>query len=286
MGPATAKVCDTNPPRPYNNPKETTMHQIRLLTGAALIAALSISTATAEDKHLGYEDTPIIPGTNWHVHDGLRPQPKVVTPGTNSTADTVGKPPSDAVVLFDGTDNSHWEKPWKVENGYMIAGGGDNPSKEVFGDIQLHVEWSEPNPPKGDGQGRGNSGVFMMGRYELQVLDCFNNQTYPDGQTGSIYGQTPPLVNACRPPGEWQSYDIFWTAPRFDGDKLESPAWITVLHNGVLVQNHTKVTGTTPHKAIGTYTAHGDGPVKLQDHGNPVRFRSVWVRPLKPIDQP
>jgi hypothetical protein len=263
------------------------MHPTRLLTGMAICAALSSATAlTAEEPHLGYQDTPIIPGTNWHVHDGLRPQPKVVTPGTNSTAEAVGKPPSDAVVLFDGTDNSHWKKPWKVENGYMTAGGGDNESKEEFGDIQLHVEWAEPTPPTGNSQGRGNSGVFMQGRYELQVLDSFNNPTYPDGQCAGIYGQTPPLVNACRPPGEWQSYDIMWTAPKFTDGKLDSPAYITVLQNGILVQNHTKVTGTTPHRAIGTYTAHGDGPVKLQDHGNPVRFRSVWVRPLTPIDQP
>jgi hypothetical protein len=267
----------------------------RLLSGVALVAVLSAlstgSVLNAEEggkKHLGYQDTPIIPGTKWHVHDGERPQPKVVTPGTFSSQDAPGKPPSDAIVLFDGTEASaaKWKKPWKIEDGAMIAGGGDNETVQEFGDIQLHLEWSEPTPPKGDGQGRGNSGCFLMGRYELQVLDCFENQTYPDGQTGSIYGQTPPLVNACRKPGEWQTYDVMWTAPRFADNKLESPAFITVLHNGVLVQNHTQLIGNTPHKQVGTYQPHGNGPLKLQDHGNPVRYRNIWVRELKPIDQP
>jgi hypothetical protein len=260
------------------------MRSTRLLSGLALAASLScVSLLNAQD-HPGYQDTPIIPGTNWHVHDSKRPLPAVVTPGTFSSQEEVGKPPSDAIVLFDGKDNSHWKQPWPVENGYMTTEGGDNESKEEFGDIQLHVEWSEPTPPTGDSQGRGNSGVFMMGRYEIQVLDSYQNPTYPDGQCGAVYGQTPPLVNACRAPGEWQTYDIMWTAPVFADNKLVSPAYVTVIQNGILIQNHTKVTGTTPHRQIGTYTPHGDGPVKLQYHGNKLRYRSVWVRKLKPID--
>jgi len=264
------------------------MNPIRLLIGMVMVATVSTTTAmNAADDHLGYQDTPIIPGTNWHVHDGTRPQPGLVMPGTFATQEVASQPPSDALVLFDGTTMSHWRLPWKVEKRCMIAGPpGDNESKESFGDIQLHVEWSEPTPAAGNGQERGNSGVFMMGRYELQVLDCFKNPTYPDGQCGAIYGQSPPLVNCCRPPGEWQVYDIFWTAPRFMGSSLASPAYITVMQNGVLIQNHTKVTGETPYRAIGTYNAHGNGPVKLQFHGNPVRFRSVWVRAINPVDSP
>jgi hypothetical protein len=262
----------------------------RIVTASLMLLAAAGSAMAADDKpkpHLGYQDTPLIPGTKWHVHDGERPQPKVVTPGTFSSQEQPGKPPSDAIVLFDGKDLSHFKnEKWKLEDGAMIAGGGEQETKDVFGDIQLHIEWMAPNPPKGDGQGRGNSGVFLMGRYELQVLDCFENQTYPDGQATAIYGQTPPLVNACRKPGEWQTYDVMWTAPRFEADKLVSPAFITVIHNGVLVQNHTQLIGTTPHKQVGTYTAHGDGPLKMQDHGNPVRYRNIWVRKLLPIDQP
>ena len=269
------------------------MTAIRTLVTSFALLATAIAPAMAADEqpkpkpHLGYQDTPLIPGTKWHVHDGERPQPKVVTPGTFSSQEQQGKPPSDAIVLFDGKDLAHFKnEKWKLEDGAMIAGGGEQETKDVFGDIQLHIEWMAPTPPKGDGQGRGNSGVFLMGRYELQVLDCFENQTYPDGQATAIYGQTPPLVNACRKPGEWQTYDAMWTAPRFDGDKLVSPAFITVIHNGVLVQNHTQLIGNTPHKQVGTYSPHGDGPLKMQDHGNPVRYRNIWVRKLLPIDQP
>jgi hypothetical protein len=239
-------------------------------------------------KNLGYQDTPLVPGTQWHVHDGLRPQPTVITPGTSSTQDQPGKPPSDAIVLFDGTDLSKWKNQnWKVENGYMEAAKGDQESKEVFGDIQLHIEWTSPVPPKGEGQGRGNSGVFLMGRYEIQVLDCFENQTYPDGQASAIYGSYPPLVNACRKPGEWQTYDILWTCPKFEGDKVVKPAAVTVIHNGVVTHNHTELLGNTNHKQSASYTPHAaTGPIRMQDHGNPVRYRNIWVRPLKGYDQP
>lgn len=256
-------------------------------------AVLTSGAQAADGKPLGYQDTPLIPGTQWHVHDGLRPQPKVVTPGTNSTEEKPGTPPSDAVVLFDGKDLSKWrsgkggEAQWKVENGYAeIAKTGDIVSKDEFGpDIQLHVEWAAENPPKGSGQSRGNSGLFFSGRYEIQILDSYENPVYPDGQATAIYGQMPPLVNASRKPGEWQTYDIIFNGPRFKDGKLEKPAYATVLHNGVLVQNHTELLGNTPHKKVGTYEPHPEkGALRIQDHGSANRFRSIWLRELKPVD--
>lgn len=252
-------------------------------------ATQPVEASKPVEDNLGYQDTPMLPGGKWHVHDGLRPQPPIVTPGTFSTPDKPGQPPSDAVVLFDGTDVSKWQKgdgspaTWQVENGALIESrGGNIQTKESFGDMQLHIEWSSPAEVKGNGQGRGNSGVFLMGRYELQVLDSYNNPTYPDGQAGSLYGQMPPMVNASRPPGEWQAYDVIWTAPRFKDGKVETPAFITVLHNGVVVQNHTASLGPSGHRTLSTYTPHeATGPISLQDHGNPTRFRNIWVRPLK-----
>ena len=242
----------------------------------------------------GYKDTPLLPGGKWHVHDPERPQPAVVTPGTFSTAEVPGKPPSDAIVLFDGTDLSKWSddhgqpSEWKVENGAMISNKGMISTKEKFGDIQLHIEFATPTPPTGKGQGRGNSGVFLMGKYELQVLDSYGNQTYPDGQAAALYGQHPPLANASRPPGEWQVYDIVFTTPRFAKDgKLEAPAYLTAFHNGVLVQNHEAYLGPTGHRISPKYSpgdAEPFGPLKLQDHHNPVPFRNIWVRRLAPPD--
>jgi hypothetical protein len=251
----------------------------------------------APDNHggLGYTDTPMLPGDKWHVHDPGRPQPTVITPGTASTPDKPGKAPSDAIVLFDGSDVSKWrdakggEAKWIVKDGEMISvkGAGYVFTKQEFGDFQLHVEFATPTPPEGDSQGRGNSGVFLLGKFELQVLDCYNNKTYPDGQCAALYGQFPPLVNACRPPGEWQSYDIAFTAPKFDGDKLVQPAHITVFHNGVLVHNHTAYLGGTGHRLSPSYKGIPEkGPLGLQDHGNPVRYRNIWVRELKGYDQP
>jgi hypothetical protein len=262
---------------------------------ATLIASTTL--VVAEDKPakpLGYQDTPIIPGTKWHVHDGERPQPKVITPGEFSTAEKVGTAPGDAVVLFDGRDFSKWknaageDSKWKVENGYVevSTGGGDATTKEDFGpDVQFHIEFATP-PPVGDGQGRGNSGVFFFGRYEIQVLDSYENKTYPDGQATAIYGQTPPLVNASRKPGVWQVYDIIFEGPRFNADgTVAKKAITTVLHNGVVTQNHTELIGNTPHKQVGTYQKHPEkGPIKLQDHKNPMRFRNIWIRELKPVD--
>ncbi len=208
--------------------------------------------------------------------------PALVTPGATNAA-----PPSDAVVLFDGKDFSHWKNAsnWKIEDGAMVVGRGAITSTDEFGDCQVHIEWSAPTPPKGSGQGRGNSGVFLMGIYELQVLDSFDNATYHDGQASAIYKQTPPMVNAMRKPGEWNTYDILWTAPRFQEDgSLQSPAYMTVLHNGVVTLNHFELKGDTPFSRPPKYNKHSDkGPLMLQDHGDPVRFRNIWVRPLNPV---
>lgn len=245
--------------------------------------------------NLGYSDTPIIPGTKWHVHDGDRPQPRIVTPGEFSSQTQVGAPPSDAVVLFDGTDLAKWEaawKPeeakWKVEGGYMevVPGTGNIKTKEKFGDLQLHVEMAAPTVIKGEGQGRGNSGIFLMSLYEIQVLDGWDNPTYPDGTVGGVYGQYPPLVNPSRKPGEWNTYDIYWQAPRFDGYKVIRPARVTVVFNGVLLHHAVELQGPTQHRILADYTPHGEtGPIELQDHGDLVRFRNIWVRSIKNYDE-
>lgn len=242
---------------------------------------------------LGYDDTPEIPGWPYKVHDSKRPQPRVVDPGTASTPESPGRPPADAIVLFDGRDASKWTGrdgrfAWKVENGYMEAapGTGDVHTTVEWGDCQLHIEWAAPALVKGDSQGRGNSGVFLMGRYEIQVLDCYDNPTYADGTSAAIYGQFPPLVNACRKPGEWQTYDILWECPRFEGERLVRPAVVTVIHNGVVVQNRAELIGGTSHREIPPWKAHPPtGPLRLQDHGDLVRFRNVWYRPLKGYDE-
>ncbi len=283
-------------PRVYRSPRA-------LLIGAVLVGGTlpcfawlapngpRALRAPQQDGHAlpGYTDTPLLPGGKWHVHDPNRPRPPVVTPGTASTAEQPGRAPSDALVLFDGTSLSKWNgggagggAGWKVENGYAeVNGTGDIETKEAFGDCQLHLEWCEPVPAQGESQGRGNSGVYFMQRYEVQVLDCFENLTYPDGQTAALYGQTPPLVNACRKPGEWQTYDIVFEAPRFAGEKLAKPARVTVIHNGVVVQHAQELLGATSHREVAGYTRHAERlPIKLQDHGNPVRYRNVWVRSL------
>ena len=228
--------------------------------------------------------------TKWKIHDSNRPVPAVIDPGTSSTQDMPGHSPSDALVLFDGQDLSPWTHNdgsaprWKVENGYLevVPKTGFLYTRQAFGDCQLHVEFAEPTPPTGEGQGRGNSGVFLMGRYEIQVLDSYQNKTYADGQAGAVYGQYPPLVNAARPPGQWQSYDIIFHGPRFTGSgKLTRPARVTVLHNGVLVEDHVELTGPTEHGERPPYKAHPEKlPLGLQDHGNAVRFRNIWIREL------
>lgn len=263
---------------------------------ATILCLISIAVAQ-QAKKPGYTDTAILPGQKWHVHDSGRPHPNMVTPGAVS-----GAAPSDAVVLFDGKDLSAWKSrgrgadrgkdidaKWVVEDGYFecAPGTGSLITKEKFGDVQLHIEWSEPPDIAGADQDRGNSGVLLMDRYEIQVLDSWVNVTYADGQAGSLYGQWPPLVNPIRKPGEWQAYDIIFETPKFDGDKLTRAAYATVLFNGVLVQNHMEILGTMVHRQVARYTKHGDEePLSLQDHGHKVRYRNVWIRRLKPYDQP
>ncbi len=233
----------------------------------------------------GFQDTPMQPDGRWHVHDPARPQPPIVSPGSSFSQQAAA--PSDAIVLFDGKDLSQWTDhrgnpaPWLVQNGEAVTTKTDIITKREFGDIQLHLEFREPTPATGDGQGRGNSGVFFMGRYEIQVLDCYNNKTYADGATGAIYAQHPPLANACRPPGQWQTYDIVFTAPRFAGKQLLQPAYFTVIWNGVLVQNHTAALGPMRYRALANYDDQTTrGPVMLQYHNSAVRFRNIWIRPL------
>jgi hypothetical protein len=241
----------------------------------------SIVLAQAPSTDLGYTDTPLLPGLPYHVHDPARPRPPVVTPGTR-----VGDAPSDAIVLFDGRGLAAWQTgtpTWKVENGYVevLPDSGDLKTKESFGDVQLHVEWASPVQVRGTGQNRGNSGIYLQGRYEVQVLDSFDNATYADGQAGAIYGQWPPLVNPVRRPGEWQAYDIVFEAPRFEGPRLLSPAYMTVFLNGVLLHHRRQLMGPTVHRALASYAPQpAEAPLVLQDHSNPVRYRNIWVRRL------
>jgi hypothetical protein len=220
-------------------------------------------------------------------HDRNRPAPKVVVPGAAVSAPA----PADAVVLFDGKDLSQWRSqkdkgaaPWRVADGAfeVVKGTGGIETARSFGDCQLHIEWTSPNPPAGTDQDRGNSGVFFMGIYELQVLDSYQAATYPDGQAGALYGQFPPLVNVSRAPGEWNAYDVVFRAPRFGQDgKLLKPARVTAFQNGVLIQDAQELLGPTTNKVRTPYSAHADKlPLSLQDHGHPVRFRNVWIREL------
>jgi hypothetical protein len=269
---------------------------------AAALAAIATNVALAQTKKnievvidgvAGFQDTPLQPDGQWHVHDPARPQPPVVTPGASFSDNAA--PPSDAIVLFDGKDLAQWRDKrtggpvaWTVADGVATSAKGDIVTTNQFGDLQLHLEFREPTPPKGDGQGRGNSGVFLMGQYEIQVLDCYHNKTYADGATAGIYGQHPALVNACRPPGEWQTYDIIFNVPHFDADgKLVSPGYVTVFHNGVVAQNHQAIRGATNWKSPGKYTPHGPtGPLALQYHNNSVSFRNIWVRPVPVVNEP
>ncbi|MEW6356307.1 MAG: DUF1080 domain-containing protein [Planctomycetota bacterium] len=259
------------------------------IMGLFAAVVVLIGTALSADDKGKKEEGPMLPGTKHRVHDMARPQPRIVTPGEKP-----GDPPSDAVILFDGKDLSKWvgkkDEPaqWKVENGYMevVPKAGTIRTKETFGDCQLHIEWAAPAEAKGEGQSRGNSGVILMGRYEVQVLDSCGNTTYADGMAASLYGQSPPLVNACRKPGEWQTYDIVWIGPKFNGKELVSPARVTVFHNGVLVHHGKEMLGSTSHKKLAQYSPHEPtGPLTLQDHGQPVRYRNIWYRPLTDYDQ-
>jgi hypothetical protein len=230
------------------------------------------------------------PDPNYKIHDSTRPQPTVVEPAVPSTDEKVGKAPSDAVVLFDGSQLDAWcdmegnPSKWIIQDGVMecTPGSGYIRTLQSFGDCQLHVEFATPEKVQGSSQGRGNSGVFLMGEYEVQVLDSYNNKTYADGHAGAVYCQYPPGVNASRPPGKWQTYDIIFLRPHFDAQgKLISPARMTVIHNGVLIQNNVELTGPTGWLRRAPYRAHADKlPLSLQDHGNPVRYRNLWIREL------
>ncbi len=265
------------------------MNRYLVLLAIASLAAAQDNKKTPVNHDLGYTDTPMLPGLPYHVHDPARPRPPVVTPGARP-----GMPPSDAIILFDGKDLSQWVSAkegaapnstakWKVEKGYMevVKGAGQIATKQKFGDVQHHIEWATPAQVRGNSQERGNSGVFLQGRYEIQVLDSFENPTYADGQAGAIYGQWPPLVNASRKPGEWQSYDIVFEAPRLEGDRVIKPAYVTVFHNGVVVQNHHDIMGPTLHRELAHYAAQpAEDSLGLQDHGNPIRYRNIWIRRL------
>lgn len=284
------------------------------LLGAAVYFAFAARNGIAQDparakqgantkpdpNALGYDDTPMLPGLPYRVHDRTRPHPAVV-----STPERPGGPPSDAIVLFNGKDLSQWTAarrgnasnitasaepaPWKVEDGYFEAlpGKGDIATKEAFGDIQLHLEWCPPADAHGDSQNRGNSGVKFQGRYELQVLDSYHNPTYADGQAGAIYGEWPPLVNAVHKPGEWNYYDAVFEAPKFQGDKLVKPAYLTVFLNGVLLHNRKEVMGITAHRQFPKYVPQpAEDSLVLQNHNGSERFRNVWVRRLRGYDQP
>lgn len=256
-----------------------------IATAGLLVAILSIATNRSVSAQSSQSPE------KWKEHDRDRPQPPVITPGECSTQDHAGRPPSDATVLFNGKDLSNWESldgspaKWKVGVGYFetVPKTGNIRTKGSYGDCQLHVEYMPPNPPHGVDQDRGNSGVFLHSLYEIQVLDSYESKTYPDGQDAAVYGQYPPLVNACRPPGQWTTYDIIFHGPRFDADgKLTRPAIVTVLHNGVLVQDHVSLTGPTEHMQRPPYKVTPDKlPLMLQDHNHPVRFRNLWIRELE-----
>ncbi len=251
------------------------IHSIALMTLTAGIGALSACAMATDDERLSREQQ----AAKTEVWE---PVPPVVEA-------KAGQVPSDAIVLFDGSDLSAWESvnggeaQWVVNEGNLTVkpGTGDIKTKQSFCDIQLHFEWKTPTEVDGlEGQQRNNSGVFLQQRYEVQILDSYDNKTYPNGQAGSVYKQTIPLVNAMREPGEWQEYDIIFNAPEFDGDELVKPGFVTVLHNGVLVQNHTEILGKTEWIGPASYEAHGCAPLQLQDHSNPVNFRNIWVREI------
>ena len=245
---------------------------------------------------LGFTDTPMLPDLPYHVHDPDRPHPPVVRP-----APVAGGPPSDAIVLFDGTDLSKWQQQgrgaqggkmvdaqWKVGDGWfeVVAHTGNLLTKDKFGDCQLHVEWSSPTEIRGNSQGRGNSGVLLMNLYEIQVLDGWNNPTYADGEAGAIYGQWPPLAFPPRKPGEWNVYDIVFEAPHFEGDRLVKPAFQTVFYNGVVAHNRKQLLGPMVYRQVAHYRPHeAELPLGLQDHNNPVRYRNVWIRRLHGYDE-
>ena len=264
----------------------STLRQILIGLGCLQLAlagnSLAADLAHAKDGSgvYGYTDTPKLPWCQWLVHDPDRPNPKRVDPGKPGPPAPV---PADAIVLFDGKDTSQWEAlgDWKIEDGCLVSGDSHFATKSSFGDIQLHLEYMGPAHFEGPWYNRGNNGVLLMGLFEIQIFDSFNEKIYPDGACAAIYGQTPPLVNVTRPPGEWQSFDIAFIAPKFDGEKLLSPARVTVFHNGVLVQLNEEIHGETGHRIVPEYKHHiSKGPLAFGGHGCPVRFRNIWLREL------
>jgi 3-keto-disaccharide hydrolase len=258
------------------------VHLTTTFAALAVVAAFCAAAVAGQPKEApGYDDTPFLPGSPWRVHDRRRPQPPLVEPGARP-----GDPPSDAVILFDGKDLSQWQggNPRGVQDGTLnILKTGELRSKQQFGDCQVHVEWMTPAKPDGGPMTWGNSGVFLMDLFEVQIIESRASHIYADGNAGAVYGQTPAMVNASRRPGQWQTFDIVFTAPRFKGGKLAQPAYVTVLQNGVLVQNHTVILGATVHRALPAYRSTAtQGPIRLQQHGSAVRFRNIWVRRLKP----
>ncbi len=263
--------------------------QTFVIVAFGILLLLGSSSLMAQTCETGCSDC-----TTWKVHDWNRPRPAIITPPTASTQDKAGTAPSDAIVLFDGSDMSNWRAmdggvaKWIVNDDYMesVRGAGYVRTLQGFGDCQLHVEFRTPTPVKGESQGRGNSGVFMMAEYEIQVLDCYDNPTYADGTVGAIYGQCPPLVNAARQPGAWQVYDIIWEGPRFDWNGVCKPAYVTVILNGLLLHHRKELRGVTSHRVVTEYKKHDcQGPLMLQDHNNPTRFRNIWYRNLTGYDE-
>lgn len=258
-----------------NSPKKTANLLVMLLLLTAFTASAQyLSKEPAENKNMKPDQT-----------EYYEPAVPVVAPGP-----ACGSAPADAIVLFDGKNLDQWvsgekggKAPWTVSDGAVTVkpGTGGIQTKQSFGSCQLHIEWRAPSPARGEGQDRGNSGIFLQSQYELQVLDSYHSKTYVNGQAGSIYKDSPPLVNVCRPPGEWQSYDVIYTAPVFNDDgSVKSPAYFTVLQNGVLVQNHVAIRGKTLYVGKHYYEKHGDLPLGLQDHGHLVSYRNIWIRPL------
>jgi hypothetical protein len=261
---------------------KTFLKSLFTLLAAWPLAAVSADLVNAKDGSgtYGYKHTPKLPWCEWLVHDPDRPVPHRVDPGPPSASAPM---PSDAISLFDGNSIAAWKSTpgWVLTNNLLVAGDGAFASKDSFGDIQLHLEWLGPADYEGPWYNRGNNGVFLMGLYEVQIFDSFHEKIYPDGMCGAIYGQTPPLVNVTRPPGQWQSFDIAFVAPRFEGEKLKSPARVTIFHNGVLVQLNEEIHGETGHQILPEYKAKvSEGPVVLGGHGCKIQFRNIWVRKL------
>jgi hypothetical protein len=264
-------------------PIPTSLLSFRSILVTTVLAGAMMAMFAVAQRHItaagGDDNEPLLPNSRWHAGDRQRPQPPMVAPGKEPSS-----APADAVVLFDGKDLSQWEggKPEGIEDGCInIRKTGQIHTQKRFGDCQLHIEWAVPAKPDGNSYDWGNSGIFFLNDYELQIIESRTHQIYADGIAGALYNQTPPLVNASRKPGEWEIFDIVFEAPRFDGDKLVSPGYFTVFWNGVLVQNHTALMGDTKHGAALAYRTHATtGPIMLQYHNSSVRFRNIWLRPL------